>query len=248
MKSIFTSAIVFLSVMFVQAQEVELPAYKLGHYYSDTLYSYVGSLPTKGIGSIGLDGVIADGYVLDGVNLIIVFDSVPYPEHVLVDDGSGRVHLNQGDVKSLPISMEVYRGVIGFHIIAQGVPQIASQPYPCELHYAFTLGDTFGMGIYAEDEDCEVDPINSVYESSDVNELISIYPNPVTRSSVIDLSKVDGSVFNFECFNQQGVSVFKQYSAIEELGLDSSRFESGVHFFTLINQAGRIWRGEFIVE
>ena len=249
MKQLLATTFLTFLLVCVNAQEVQLPNYRMGQYYSDTIYSYLGDLPTKGTGDIFLYEPIANGFLIDGVRLIIVFDSVSYPEHALVDDGDGRVRLYQGDVKSLPISMEVYRGVIGFHIIAQGTPETGSQPYPCGLSFGFTLGDTFGMGILATDEGkCFVDPVNALNKSTSSKDELSIYPNPITKLSAIDFSTVTGTRFELECFNVHGECVLKAEAAKADLILARSQFTSGLYFISLVNEVGTTWGGKFVVE
>ena len=179
----------FLSWTSSIAQSIILPTYQQGQNENDTVYTYYGSLPFTGIGSVDLGGSLASGFIT-GVDFKIVVDSTNQgasQTHAAYRDSLGTlVPVYQGDTLVIPASFQLYAGDIGFRIIIEGKPQIAGESYLCDLGYTFTTGSDWSMLITENTQDsCLVDQFNGLNENTE-NQNIQVFPNPFNQKKTIE--------------------------------------------------------------
>ncbi len=183
-----TSVTLFLLATLSNAQTIDLPVYHEGQHELDTVYTYYGPLAFSGIGSVSLGGTLASNFVT-GVDFKMVVDSTNQgssPSHAAFRDSMGvMVSMYKGDTLELPANFQLFAGEVGFHIIIEGIPSIAAEPYLCDLGYAFTLGNDWEMGIFENTQTiCYVD-LSSGIQNHEVPEMVHVYPNPFNRTATL---------------------------------------------------------------
>jgi hypothetical protein len=251
MKSTF---IIFalLSCITSIAQTITLPTYAEGQYENDTVYTYYGSLPSTGIGSVDLGGSISSGFIT-GVDFKIVVDSTNQgasPTHAAYRDSLGTlVPVYQGDTLDLPASFQLYAGDIGFHIIIEGTPQIAGEAYLCDLGYMFSTGTDWGLLITENTQDsCLVDQFNGLNDNTR-NHNIKVFPNPFNQNTTIEIENYSNEVYNCIMYDFLGKKV-KSINNISsnKFMIDKEGLTTGTYIFQLQNKHEIIATGKFIVD
>ncbi|MCH2234766.1 MAG: T9SS type A sorting domain-containing protein [Crocinitomicaceae bacterium] len=251
MKSTFIIFALLLCINSI-AQTISLPTYVEGQYENDTVYTYYGSLPSTGMGSVDLGGSIASGFIT-GVDFKIVVDSTNQgasPTHAAYRDSLGTlVPVYQGDTLDLPASFQLYAGDIGFHIIIEGTPQIAGESYLCDLGYTFSTGSDWGMLILENTQDsCLVDEFNGLNDNTQ-NHYIKVFPNPFNQNTTIEIENYPNELYNCIMYDFLG----KKVKSIKNIS--SNKFiiykeglPTGTYVFQLQNKHGIIATGKLIIE
>lgn len=192
------------------SQNITLPTYQEGQYEFDTVYTYYGDLPFTGIGNIEFGGALASGFIT-GVDFKIIIDSTnqgPSPIHAAFRDSLGvMVPVYKNDTLSIPASLELFAGFIGFRIIIEGTPQIAGETYLCDLGYMFTTGNDWGM-IISENTgaSCTVSQFNQLNQRFNESG-INVFPNPFSQNTIIEIEDYRGDTYDCIIYDLQGKKV-----------------------------------------
>ena len=234
------------------AQTITLPTYVAGQYENDTVYTYYGSLPFTGIGSVDLGGSITSGFIA-GVDFKIVVDSTNQgasPTHAAYRDSLGTlVPVYQGDTLDLPASFQLYAGDIGFHIIIEGTPQIAGEAYLCDLGYMFSTGTDWGLLITENTQDsCLVAQFNGLNDNTR-NHNIKVFPNPFNQNTTIEIENYLNELYNCIMYDFLGKKV-KSINNISsnKFMIDKEGLTTGTYIFQLQNKYEIIATGKLIVD
>jgi hypothetical protein len=212
---------------------INLPDYKMGHYENDTIYNYYGSVSfsgSTGYGSITFGDTLASSGFITGVNFKMVVDSINQgasPVHAAFWDSLGTMApMYVGDTLSIPASFILYAGAVGFHIIIEGTPLISGQSYLCDLVYALTTGDTWGMMIYANSlTSCKVNQIQGMRDNEDSDNFI-IYPNPSSGKFFLSSRNYYSSV---QIFNIVGENIYHSEIIDRKAEIDRSLCPKGIY-------------------
>ncbi len=242
----------FLAWTSAIAQSIDLPTYQQGQYENDTIYTYYGSLPFTGMGSVGFGGSISSGFIT-GVDFKIVVDSTNQgasPTHAAYRDSLGTwVPVYQGDTLDIPASFQLYAGDIGFHIIIEGTPQIAGESYLCDLGYTFSTGSDWGMIILENTEDsCLVDQFNGLNDNTQ-NHKIKVFPNPFNQNTTIEIESYSNELYDCILYDLLG----KKVRTINNINstkfmIDKEGLPMGTYIFRLQNKNGIMATGKLIIE
>lgn len=234
------------------AQTITLPTYVAGQYENDTVYTYYGSLPFTGMGSVGLGGSIASGFIT-GVDFKIVVDSTNQgasPTHAAYRDSLGTlVPVYQGDTLDLPASFQLYAGDIGFHIIIEGTPQIAGEAYLCNLGYMFSTGTDWGLLITENTQDsCLVDQFNGLNVHTE-RPHIKVFPNPFKQNTTIEIKNYSNDLYDCILYDFLGKKV-KTINKINstKFMIDKEGLPMGTYIFRLQNKHGIMATGKLLIE
>lgn len=234
------------------AQSITLPTYQQGQYENDTIYTYYGSLPFTGLGSVDLGGSLASGFIT-GVDFKIVVDSTNQgasPTHAAYRDSLGTlVPVYQGDTLDIPASFQLYAGDIGFHIIIEGTPQIAGEAYLCDLGYMFSTGSDWGLLITENTQDsCLVDQFNGLNEHNE-GQHVKVFPNPFDQTSTIEIENYSNELYSCILYDFLGEKV-KSINNISsnKFMIDKEGLTTGTYIFQLQNKYEIISTGKLIIE
>ena len=234
------------------AQTITLPSYVEGQYENDTVYTYYGSLLLTGMGSIDFGDSIVSG-IITGVDFKIVVDSTNQgasPTHTAYRDSMGTlVPVYQGDTLDIPALFQLYAGDIGFHIIIEGTPQIAGEPYFCDLGYTFSTGTHWGMLILENTQDsCLVDQFNGLNDNIK-NHNIKVFPNPFNQNTTIEIEIYSNELYNCIVYDFLGKKV-KSINNISsnKFMIDKEGLPVGTYIFQLKNKYAIIATGKLIIE
>jgi hypothetical protein len=251
MKSIF---VIFTLLLYINsiAQTITLPSYVAGQYENDTIYTYYGSLPFTGLGSVDLGGSIASGFIT-GVDFKVVVDSTNQgasPTHAAYRDSLGTlVPVYQGDTLGIPASFQLYAGDIGFHIIIEGTPQIAGEAYLCDLGYMFSTGSDWGLLITENTQDsCLVDQFNGLNEHTE-SPHIKVFPNPFNQNTTIEIENYSNELYSCILYDFLG----KKVKSINNISsnkfiINKEGLTTGTYIFQLQNNYEIIATGKLIIE
>jgi hypothetical protein len=220
----------FFAVGILQAQSISLPNYTQGVYEKDTIYQYYGSLPSSGQGTIRLDGQLDSSWIA-GMHFRLVVDSVDFPTAVVVDSQGTSIAVQAGDVYDLPLSLTVYNGNVGFHLIIEGTPLLSNQAYLCDLQYLFTIASPWNMLITENSSAiCQVDALQTINKKPLVG--FMVYPNPVLDAFYLNPVQ---PVKSYSVYDKQGRLVLHQ----NQSGVNSLKnLTSGAYFLHIKTNKG----------
>ena len=238
MRFILIFSLFILSCASLTAQSISLPVYQQGQYENDTIFSYYGALPTTGIGSINLGGTLASNFIT-GVNFKMVIDSVNQgssPFHSAFADSSGTmVPIYQGDTLNIPASFQIFSGNIGFHITIEGTPLSALESYLCDLGYAFTLSNDWGMIIQENNQNtCLVDQSQGLHGSAEYQHN-KVYPNPTTSQLTIETEQTLQQV-NIIALTGKTIATYTNNLS----SINAADLPSGIYFIQLVAEEDTI--------
>lgn len=171
MKTSLFILLLILPFINVSAQpfEVKLPPFSEGKYVSTTIYEYHGQITATYAASVS-KGLFK---FVTGVKFYFVLDSGSATQYIT--STKQWIPIKVGEKIELPVS---FRGGRGFHLVVEGTPTTAGETYACDLYYAFTTGEDFGMMIMSRNQqNCLVDQIQGITPHEPGAE-ISVYPNP----------------------------------------------------------------------
>jgi hypothetical protein len=204
-----------------------------------------------GSGDVGLGGSLASGFIT-GVNFKIIIDSINQGTssvHAAFRDSLGAaVPVYQGDTLALPASFQLYSGAIGFRVIIEGTPQIAGEPYLCDLAYTFTWGDSWGMLILENTlESCIVDQSNGLNETTE-KQKTKAFPHPFKQHATIEFENYSKEPYNFMLYNLLG----KEVKTIKHINSNQFKIEkdglaTGTYIFHLQNKSGIIATDKLVI-
>jgi len=253
MKVITSISLLILFSSNLWAQNINLPSYQSGQYENDTIYTYFGTLPFSGIGSINLGGTLLSSNFISGVEFILVIDSTNQgmsPTHSAFEDSSGvLIPIYAGDSLSIPANIQLFAGEIGFHVVLEGTPFIASESYLCDLGYTFSTGSNWNMIILENTSDsCLVGP--SVGIDKDINRIqIQIGPNPFQEFTLIRFDNQRNERYDFELYDFTGKKVQEINNVRSNcIELNRNNLPTGVYLFQLQNKIGRVYSGRLIMN
>ena len=234
------------------AQSFNLTTYKKGQYENDTIYTYYGDFPYSGIGSVKLGGSLASQFIT-GVNFKIVIDSTNKGSaqgHAFYRDSAGTlVPVYKGDTIFMPASFKLYTGNVGFHIIIEGIPQIAGESYLCNLGYTATTGNNWNL-IISENtmSNCTVDQL-SIINKSILNKNVKVFPNPFKHNTTIEFENHNKEPCTFILQNLLGekVKTITNISSNKFL-IAKKGLSKGTYIFKLQKESGIIATGKLIIE
>lgn len=245
MKPVLFIALSILSLTNLSAQSINLPVYTQGQYENDTIFTYYGSLPFTGIGSVGFGGALTSNFI-SGVKFKVVIDSTDNgasPSHAAFRDSSGvMVAMYKGDTLDIPVSFQLFAGHVGFHVNIEGTPLIAGESYLCDLGYTFNLGNDWGMIIMENSQNtCLVHQAQGIYNNGYI-ESFNVYPNPAGDIIAIRTNnKIPGSTYTI--INQSGEKVLSGNLISETTTVDIKQLAAGIY----VIQIGELKRQVFKV-
>ena len=253
MKTLYAILILTLSFTGIIAQSIVLPSYQQGQYENDTVYTYFGSLPSAGIGTIQFGGSLLSTGFITGVGFKVVVDSTDpglSSTHAAFRDSLGTlVPVYQGDTLSFPVSFQLYAGAIGFHVIIEGNPQLANETYLCNLEYTFSTGTDWGMIVMESTPDsCLVDPISKLTEfNRDVK--VSAYPNPFTQNTTIEFDNHSNESYTCVLYDLFGKEIRTiKNNGSSKIKVDRGNLSAGTYLFQLQNDHGAISNGKLLIQ
>ncbi len=220
-----TTILIFITILFlseIKAQIFNLPKYKKGKYEISTIYSYSGTLPFTGNGSINFGSKITSNFI-KGVKFKLIIDSI----------GQGSV--KKGDTLDLPIVFNLFEGKIVFHIILEGTPSEGGEIYPCNLDFSYILGGDWGMLIDDPNQSsCTVEQSQEIIEQKN-NIKIDFYPNPSNDILYIKNSNNLKSL-PYNIFDQNGVKVLSGKLTSETTMIDIHQLSTGIYLIKFDEQ------------
>lgn len=235
------------------AQSITLPDYQEGQYENDTIYTYYGSFPITGIGTINLGGTLASGFIT-GVDFKIVVDSINQGSsttHTAFRDHLGTlVPVYQGDTLEIPTTFQLFAGAIGFHVIIEGTPQVAGESYLCDLGLLFTLGEDWGMIIQENTQYvCVVDQWLGLHINS-ASRNITVFPNPVNTTVMLQSTDSDMFIDQVTIYDIRGRMLQMVYNtqAADRLRMDVQHLPSGYYMMHLLDKLGQMHYTHFIKD
>lgn len=167
---------------FAQPLEVKLPPFSEGKYESATIYEYHGPIVSTYSASVS-KGTFK---FVTGIQFYFVLDSGAAAQYIY--STKQWIPIKVGEKIELPVA---FRGGLGFRIIVEGTPAIAGETYACDLYYAYTTGEDFGMAILSRNnKTCVVDQVQGILPQES-GTTVSVYPNPASNTIYIK-----GSVSN----------------------------------------------------
>jgi len=93
------------------------------------------------------------------------------------------------------------------------------------------------------------DTANTIIKSLYFNDNISIYPNPMTEKSVIDLSKLTEQVDELTVYNQTGKKVLQQpINNQTTITINRGNLTNGLYYYQLKNKESVIANGKVVVQ
>lgn len=255
MKKFLSTTLCLIIINFLYAQDVQLPIYQKDVYNQTTIFNYSGNFPLNGKGSIGLGSKITSPFI-SGMDITLIIDTI------IVSDtsshagafkmGSGtQKKLHTGDHLELPIEIWLFSAEIEFHIVIEGIPQTAGERYPCELDFAYTLGEDWGMSIVnTNDKECVVDNANLVASLSEEKRYVSIAPNPFNHSTSLKLIGFEKSLYEFNLFDVRG-NLVKNITEIQPsstVKIEKTGLSKGMYFFQLKDKTKVLEYGKLMIE
>lgn len=252
MKILYTLVFALMFSLGLQAQSIQLPTYYAGQYHLDTVYTYYGPLPFAGIGSVTYGGNMGPNFIT-GVDFKVVVDSTNQgasPVHAAFRDSMGMmVPTYAGDTLPVPVYFQLMAGEIGFHVIIEGTPTISGEVYLCDLMYAFTTGNDWGMAILDNSPDtCSVDFFNGFWSSEQAISATA-YPNPFHSSTTIEFKRQSALQPQLMLFDAIGQEVKADHTiSNDKIRIERKDLPSGLYFFQ-ISESGKVAAfGELIIE
>jgi hypothetical protein len=190
MKSVFSFFVIIFYSVCVFSQDIKMSTYNFGEQINDTIYTYYGSLPFTGDGSVTFGGSLTSE-LMPGVSFKIVIDNIDNGGsivHTVFKDVNGVLtSLNKDDTVAMPAKLKLMAGNFGFHIIIHGIPQTVNQSYMCDLAFAYTTSNDWGLVIIAKsNKTCSVGISTGITSNKEVQ--FSIYPNPSLEEITISAS------------------------------------------------------------
>ena len=143
----------------------------------------------------------------------------------------------QDDTLDIPASFQLFAGDIGFHIIIEGIPQIAGETYLCNLRYTFLAGTDWGILISENtEESCLVDQINGLNERNG-SKNTRVFPNPFKQYTTIELENYSNKPYNCILYDLIGNEV-KSINDISsnKFMIDNEGLPTGTYIFQLQNK------------
>ena len=87
---------------------------------------------------------------------------------------------------------------------------------------------------------------------SDLNDLettLTVNPNPLHETSVIDLSKLEGNAFHLKIYTAVGELALELTTTEQQtFQIEKQQLHPGMFFFLLENESGLVGKGKFVVE
>ncbi|ABG60721.1 hypothetical protein CHU_3488 [Cytophaga hutchinsonii ATCC 33406] len=190
----------------VHAQNVRLRDYTVGEEINDTIFSYYGNLPFSGNGDIYFGGNVT-AELMPGVSFKIVIDSINKGESSVNTafrvEGDENIAIKKGDTVSMPVRLRLFAGKIGFHILVHGTPLTANEEYLCDLVFAQTTSEDWGLVLVDNSNTlCTVDLTTGIKKKL-YTKNISVYPNPATGDITLNVA-VDMVGFSYNISNAMG--------------------------------------------
>jgi len=252
MKTLFIFLIISTLTFTSNGQMISLPSFEEGVYVNDTVYSYYGSLPATGAGSIYFIAPMPADFVT-GVDFKMVVDSTNQglsPSHAAFKDSLGTmVPMYKGDTLVIPASFEVFAGDVGFHLILEGTPTVGDETYLCDLAYMFETGLDWGMILQAASVDtCVVTEVSGVSDHLHSDEC-KVFPNPFVHSTVIKFNNSAREPHRLVIFDGLGKEVGSKEGILSnQFTVDRGSLVSGVYFYQLSNKNGLKSIGKMIIH
>lgn len=238
------------------AQKINLPVYEKGKHETTTLLTYFGNLPKNGIATINFGGSFPVK-LPSGIHFKLVVDSTNQgtsPTHTAFWDSAGKnIPVYKQDTLTIPLTVRVFAGTIGFHIIIEGTPLIENEVYSCDLQSTYTTGDDWGMLIINETgKNCTVAGFGNVHNNYTPTKKCTVHPNPFSTYTTIELDNGNFEASEIVLFDVFGSKV-KSIENItgKQLQIDRANLAPGIYFFQInsrSNKPGDSINGKLVIE
>lgn len=233
----------------LNAQVIILPAYQQGQYDSTTLFTYYGSLPLTGVGSVDFMGAVTPN-LITGMSFKMVVDSInngSSTAHAVVWDSLGiMVPLYKGDTLDIPANFQlmVADAAVGFHVIFEGTPSIAGESYFCELMLEFLLGSDWGLRIKESPNDtCFVEKGMGLDAHSQTKNVV-IYPNPFHAHTTISFENPDEESHTLIIYDACGKVIRTvEHIKAKSVCIEKNEMSQGPYYFKLASNAKIVAKG-----
>jgi hypothetical protein len=239
MKTVLLFLLTWVSCTPLFAQQIDLPTYTMGVHSRDTLqtfyihesmdFSMTGTLPAE---------------FITGVSFKILIDSVQFPGSS--NAGSSAIH--KGDAFTLPVTVQVFNGVVIVHLIIDGTPQIGGESYLCDLSL-FILTDVEN-GVLIGNNTNTTCTVNTIEGNDGALSHIQpqFYPNPFNTSTVLKVDELSTTECTLLLFNKQGTLLHSQPAAQGKVQLNKNDLQTGMYFYQLKNEQTILTTGKLLVE
>lgn len=130
------------------------------------------------------------------------------------------------------------------------IPGATSQTYTANESGNYKVLATFLNGRYEFSNIAHISFASSIELESD-RDIVSLQtnPNPFNDFSIIDLSKLNGSIYDVKVFNSLGKIIYKQENiSSKTVELEKVKLEKGLLFFQVLTDNKIVGDGKFIVE
>lgn len=242
--------VLFVATTVAQAQfAVNLPTYTQGVYSIDTI-CHSSAATHSMYGSVYFGGDMSDGKFITGITFKMVIDEIDFGQSPTNPGSWGGQAMHVGDTMNLPVDFLLTSGSIDFHIITEGVPEIANEIYRCDLGAAYTTGADYGMFIYPKSETtCSVLFTSNGISATETSAQTIVSPNPFSERASISFENIKGISHEFLLFDGRGNLVRNLKEILsEKIILEKSTLPSGIYHYQLRSNVGTVSSGSLVIE